>query len=225
MYEIMMYAGAIGCIVFFVISVVLFIKNKIPASIMYFVNLRRKGVDIWTANKKLAKQKSAKPEKTVLLQDAPVKMREEPTALLEESSGDGTEVIDTDHTELLEDMNTAVESQPEKAAAVNVSVAKAAGEKKGKNSSKKSKKKKQPKVTNQRPAQNFEPTELLGDISQQSGGSEPTELLEYIAQQASSGEPTELLDDLPKVQGFEPTQLLDDIPDYYTKGSQTELLD
>lgn len=64
MYEVMMYAGTIGCIIFFVLSVVLFIKNKIPSSIMYFVNLRRKGVDIWSAEKKQGakSKKKASPE-------------------------------------------------------------------------------------------------------------------------------------------------------------------
>lgn len=65
MYEAMMYAGAIGCIVFFILSVVLFIKNKIPSSIMYFVNLRRKGVDIWSAEKKQGgRQKKKSPTET-----------------------------------------------------------------------------------------------------------------------------------------------------------------
>lgn len=82
MYEAMMYAGAIGCIVFFILSVVLFIKNKIPSSIMYFVNLRRKGVDIWSAEKKQGgRQKKKSPPET----DAGGGGAYEPTEYLDEA--------------------------------------------------------------------------------------------------------------------------------------------
>lgn len=222
MYEIMMYAGAAGCIIFFVLSVVLFVKNKIPASIMYFVNLRRKGVDIWSANQKLARQNAAKPEKTVLLQDAPKQAAVEQTVLLDDAPPEGAQAED-DHTELLEDIPADDAADAVKVTGGDNSAAKVTNTK-DKKSKKKEKAKKQPKQTKSRPAAGFEPTALLGD-TQMAGGSEPTELLDYIAKQTQNAEPTELLDDLPTVKGFQPTELLDDIPDYYTVGSQTELLD
>lgn len=82
MYEVMMYAGAIGCIVFFILSVVLFVKNKIPSSIMYFVNLRRKGVDIWSAEKRQGgRQNKKSPPET----DAGEGGAYEPTEYLDEA--------------------------------------------------------------------------------------------------------------------------------------------
>lgn len=113
MYEVMMYAGIIGCIVFFVLSVVLFIKNKIPSSIMYFVNLRRKGVDIGSAGKKRAVQKPVKEKKTVLLEDSAEGGEYEPTEYLDEagessggqsgSAGGGGDVYEP--TEFLDEAN------------------------------------------------------------------------------------------------------------------------
>lgn len=78
----MMYAGAAGVVLFFLLSVFLFIKNKVPSAIMYFINLRRKGVDIWSANKK---HRIAKVEKTDRLESVEVENNNyEPTELLDD---------------------------------------------------------------------------------------------------------------------------------------------
>jgi hypothetical protein len=85
MYEIMMYAGAAGVILFFLLSVFLFIKNKVPSAILYFINLKRKGVDIWSANKKQPKKSIKKIEKTEFLESAESENNSyEPTEFLDE---------------------------------------------------------------------------------------------------------------------------------------------
>ncbi len=85
MYEMMMYAGAAGVVLFFLLSVFLFIKNKVPSAIFYFINLRRKGVDIWSANKKQTKKNIKKIEKTEFLESAESENNDyEPTEFLDE---------------------------------------------------------------------------------------------------------------------------------------------
>ncbi len=85
MYEVIMYAGAAGVVVFFLLSVFLFIKNKIPSAVKYFINLRHKGIDIWTANKKLPKEYVHRPEKTELLDEEQDMFIPEPTEYLDSS--------------------------------------------------------------------------------------------------------------------------------------------
>ena len=86
MYEISMYAGAAGVSIFFLLSVFLFIKNRIPSAIKYFINLRHKGIDIWSANKKLPREYIYRPEKTELLdEDKDGKFVYEPTEYLDNS--------------------------------------------------------------------------------------------------------------------------------------------
>ncbi|WP_124101014.1 hypothetical protein [Ruminococcus sp. Marseille-P6503] len=94
MYEIMMYSGAIGFLLFFLLSVFLFIKNKVPSAVMYFINMRKKGVDIWSENKKRQKKRREKAEKTELLEQAGAESYE-PTEFLDEmnSAAESTEIL------------------------------------------------------------------------------------------------------------------------------------
>lgn len=100
MYEVMMYVGAAGVVFFFLLSVVLFIKNNIPSAIKYFINLRHKGVDIWSANKKLPEQPLYKPERTELLDDENNIIISEPTEYLDTS--DANDTIISEPTEYLD---------------------------------------------------------------------------------------------------------------------------
>ena len=83
MYEIMMYSGAAGFLFFFLLFVFLFIKNKVPSAVLYFINMRKKGVDIWSANKKQQKTHREKAEKTELLEQVGAE-NYEPTEFLDE---------------------------------------------------------------------------------------------------------------------------------------------
>lgn len=103
MYSIMMYSGFAGAVIFFLLAVMLFIKNKVPSSLMYFVNMKKKGIDIWSANKKISGSKRKKLQKTEYLDiSEPDHIEYEPTEFLDELEySNATELLPDDYNEVL----------------------------------------------------------------------------------------------------------------------------